>query len=99
MRVLLAEDDRTIGELMEAALTDGSYRVDSVLDGDSARSGFETHTNDVVVLDRGLPKKNGAAVLGEARMRNLQVPVLAITACGAVDERVQGLDDGVATTY
>jgi two-component system OmpR family response regulator len=47
-RVLLAEDDRTIGELMKVAFTDGSYRVDSLLDGESAISGFETHTNDVL---------------------------------------------------
>jgi hypothetical protein len=57
--VLLAEDDRTIGELMKAAITDGSYRVDRVLDGESALSGFETHTNYVVVLNLGLPKKWG----------------------------------------
>jgi Response regulator receiver domain len=58
-RVLLAEDDRTIGKLMKAAFTDGSYRVDWVLDGESARSGFETHTTDMVVLDLGLPKRMG----------------------------------------
>ena len=44
---------------MKAAFTDGSYRVDWVLDGESARSGYETHTNDMVVLDLGLPKKMG----------------------------------------
>jgi DNA-binding response OmpR family regulator len=44
---------------MKAAFTDGSYRVDWVLDGESARSGFETHANDMVVLDLGLPKKWG----------------------------------------
>ena len=47
-RVLLAEDDRTIGELIKAAFTDGSYCVDWLLDGESALSGFETHTNDVL---------------------------------------------------
>lgn len=94
MRVLLAEDDRMIGELMKTALNDASYGVDWVLDGESALSEFETHTYDVVLLDLSLPKKSGATVLREIRMRNLQVAVLIVTACDAVDDRVQVLDDG-----
>src|ERR1700693_5194923 len=94
MRVLLVEDDRMIGESMQAALKDASYGVDWVLDGESALSGFETHTCDAVVLVLGRPKKSGVTVLREIRMRNVQVPVLVITARDAVHDRIQGLDDG-----
>jgi len=94
MRVLLVEDDRMIGESMQAALRDAGYGVDWALDGESALSGFGTHTYDLVLLDLGLPKKSGTAVLREIRVRNSQVPILIVTARDAVDDRVEGLDDG-----
>lgn len=94
MRVLLVEDDRMIGESMQAVLRDAGYGVDWALDGEAALSGFRTHTYDLVLLDLGLPKKSGIAVLREIRVRNTQVPVLIVTARDAVDDRVEGLDEG-----
>ena len=94
MRVLLVEDDRMIGESMQAVLRDAGYGVDWALDGEAALSGFRTHTYDLVLLDLGLPKKSGIAVLREIRVRNTQVPILIVTARDAVGDRVEGLDEG-----
>jgi two-component system, OmpR family, response regulator len=96
--VLLAEDDRTIGELMNAAFTDGSYRVDWVLDGESALSGFETHTNYVCIGPRFAEKKWGYRFGRNSH----EEPSGARTGDNSVRclrRRVQGLDDGAATTY
>ncbi len=94
MRVLLVEDDRMIGESMQDALNDAGYGVDWALDGETALSGFSTHTYDLVLLDLGLPKKSGATVLREIRVRNTQVPILIVSARDALDQRVEGLDEG-----
>ena len=67
MRVLLVEDDRMIGEVVEHALKDASYAVDWVRDGVAASTALETQHYDVVLLDLGLPKKDGLAVLSDLR--------------------------------
>jgi len=94
MRVLLVEDDRMIGEAVQAALLDAAYAVDWVRDGQMAIDACETHHYDLVLLDLGLPKKDGLQVLRNIRGRNDAVPVLIITARDAVESRIQGLDLG-----
>jgi len=94
MRVLLVEEDRTIGESMQDALNVAGYGVDWMLDGESALSGFGTCTYDLILLDLGLPKKSGTAVLSEIRGRNAQVPILIVSARNALEDRVKGLDEG-----
>ena len=94
MRVLLVEDDRMIGEAVEHALKDASYAVDWVTDGVAASTALETHHYDVVLLDLGLPKKDGLAVLSDLRAQGNTVPVLLVTARDAIAGRVFGLDSG-----
>ena len=94
MRVLLVEDDRMIGEAVEAALVDAAYATDWVRDGQSAIEAVAAQTYDIVLLDLGLPKTDGIQVLRTIRGRNNAVPVLIITARDAVESRIQGLDLG-----
>lgn len=94
MRVLLVEDDRMIGAAMEAALKDASYAVDWVCDGAAASTTIDTQAYDVVLLDLGLPKKDGLAVLRTIRSRDNPVPVLLVTARDEVKDRILGLDSG-----
>ena len=67
MRALLAEDDRMIGEAVVNALKDASYAVDWVRDGDAASEALAVHVYDVILLDLGLPNRDGLAVLRESR--------------------------------
>jgi two-component system OmpR family response regulator len=94
MRALLAEDDRMIGEAIVNALKDASYAVDWVRDGEAACDALDNHDYDVVLLDLGLPGKDGLAVLRSRRSRGDAAPVLVITARDAIDDRIMGLDAG-----
>ena len=94
MRVLLAEDDHMIGQAVSVALKDAAYAVDWVLDGVAAIATLGTQTYDLVLLDLGLPRKDGMAVLHDLRARGLVLPVLILTARDALADRIQGLDGG-----
>jgi len=94
MRVLLAEDDRMIGEAVVNALKDASYAVDWVRDGDAAGEALAVHIYDVILLDLGLPNRDGLAVLRCCRSKGDAAPVVIITARDAVDDRIVGLDAG-----
>ncbi len=94
MRVLLVEDDRMIGEAVRHALKDAAYAVDWVRDGQDALLTIGSQSYDVVLLDLGLPQKDGFEVLRAIRSRHDQVPVLVITARDALEDRVRGLDGG-----
>ena len=94
MRVLLVEDDPMIGDAVEQSLKDASYAVDWVRDGVAALTAIVSQTYDVVLLDLGLPKKDGLEVLRAIRSRDIPVPVVMITARDAVKDRILGLDSG-----
>jgi DNA-binding response OmpR family regulator len=94
MRILLVEDDISLGETMLAWLRLDQYAVDWVRSGDSAGTALMTHRYDCVLLDRGLPGMSGDALLGLQRARGNAVPVLMITAFNTLAERVAGLDMG-----
>ena len=94
MRVLLVEDDRMIGEAVEQALKDAKYAVDWVRDGLTAVNTIEHQTYDLVLLDLGLPKKDGFEVLRTIRGRGNSVSLLIMTARDATHDRIQGLDLG-----
>jgi two-component system OmpR family response regulator len=64
MRTLLAEDDRMIGEAVANALSDASYAVDWVRDGDAACTALDSHVYDIILLDLGLPKKDALLSFG-----------------------------------
>lgn len=94
MRLLLVEDDPMIGESIEEGLKGENYAVDWVRDGRSAELALGNQVYDLVLLDLGLPKKQGLEVLSAYRHRDGAAPVLIITARDATADRVQGLDSG-----
>lgn len=94
MRVLLVEDDRMIGEGAAGVLRAEGHATDWVQDGDAADLALRTHDYDLVLLDLGLPGRDGLRVLRELRARGGTVPVLVVTARDAVRERIAGLDAG-----
>jgi DNA-binding response OmpR family regulator len=94
MRLLLVEDDRMIGESMEKVLRRESYAVDWVRDGDSAVLALGQDVYSLLLLDLGLPKKQGLQVLREYRAQGGVAPVLIVTARDATAARVEGLDAG-----
>jgi DNA-binding response OmpR family regulator len=94
MRLLLVEDDAMIGRAMRQGLGDAGYVVDWVTDGRAAELGLGNAVYDLVVLDLGLPGKDGMALLRELRARRDPVPVLVVTARDAVADRIAGLNEG-----
>ena len=94
MRVLLVEDDAMIGEAIQAALRDASYAADWVKNGQTALSTLGCQHYDLVLLDLGLPGKDGLEVLGSIRAKDNPVPLLIITARDGLEDRLRGLDGG-----
>jgi two-component system OmpR family response regulator len=94
MRILVVEDDRMIGAGVAQALKDAAYAVDWVTDGDVAEDATRAISYDLVLLDLGLPSKDGFSVLNYLRKHQGQLPVIILTARDAIDERVDGLDLG-----
>lgn len=94
MRLLLVEDDSMIGESVLDLLRAEHYAVDWVRDGEAADTALRTQRYDLVLLDLGLPRRDGLAVLRDLRARRDRVPVLVATARDALAQRVQGLDAG-----
>lgn len=94
MRILLVEDDPMIGEAVSVALRDAAYAVDWVKDGDTASRVLERAEHQAVLLDLGLPRRDGLEVLRRLRQSDNAVPVIVITARDGVEERIKGLDFG-----
>lgn len=94
MRVLVAEDDATLGQQIKAVLNDEGRAVDLVQDGQEACFLGATEPYDIVVLDIGLPGKDGISILKEWRKDKVSTPVLILTARDGWSERVDGLDAG-----
>jgi DNA-binding response OmpR family regulator len=94
MKILLAEDDAMIGENIQIALDGEGITVDWVKDGVAAEVTLATQNYDAVLLDLGLPQKDGIEVLRELRARGNLVPVLVLTARDTVPQRVLGLKSG-----
>lgn len=94
MRLLLAEDDQMIGESVQRGLRQDGYAVDWVRDGVAAEHALADHDYDLVLLDLGLPGKDGIHFLEDLRRRQNRIPVLVLTARDAVADRVRGLDAG-----
>lgn len=94
MRVLLVEDDVMIGEAIQGALKDASYAADWVKNGQTALTTLGCQHYDLVLLDLGLPGKDGLEVLTSIRAKDNPVPLLIITARDGLDDRLRGLDGG-----
>ena len=94
MRILLVEDDTMIGESVRDLLQAEHYAVDWVKDGELADAALQTQTYDLILLDLGLPRRDGLSVLRALRARKDRTPVLIATARDGVQQRVEGLDAG-----
>jgi len=94
MRALVVEDDPRIQRDLRAALGAAGFRVESATDGEDAWFRGDTEEYDLIVLDLGLPRMDGLAVLKRWRAAGRAVPVLVLTARGAWTERVEGIDAG-----
>jgi two-component system OmpR family response regulator len=94
MRVLLVEDDPMIGSVVQQELRDASYAVDWVIDGTAALTTLAALDYSLVLLDLGLPRTDGMAVLRAIRAARNDVPVLVLTARDTTEDLVAGLDGG-----
>ncbi len=94
MRLLYAEDEKSLARAVSAILIKNNYSVDVVYDGECALDYLETGNYDGAILDVMMPKKDGIAVLRQMRARGDRTPVLLLTAKAEIDDRVAGLDSG-----
>jgi DNA-binding response OmpR family regulator len=94
MRVLIVEDEPRIASDVAAALTAAGYVAEVATDGEDAWFRGDTQDYALIVLDLGLPRLDGLAVLKRWRASGRHVPVLILTARGAWSERVEGIDAG-----
>ncbi|MDT7698647.1 MAG: hypothetical protein QOJ30_972 [Pseudonocardiales bacterium] len=93
MRALLVEDDEVLGKALRRALSEGGFRVRHVTTGGAALTAVAEDEPDVVLLDMGLPDRDGLAVCRGIREIS-RVPILAVTGRGAVEARIRGLRSG-----
>ena len=94
MRILLVEDDQLLGDGIHAGLKLVDYAADWVQDGDAARLALLDHDYDACILDLGLPRRDGLAVLTEIRSRGKRLPVIILTARDTSADKIAGLDAG-----
>jgi DNA-binding response OmpR family regulator len=94
MRVLIVEDDEMIAQGLQTALRRGGFAVDWMRDGKNAAAALLASSFDVVLLDLGLPDRDGIEVLRELRGRGDATPVIILTARDEIQHRVAGLDAG-----
>src|SRR4051812_26542605 len=94
MRLLLVEDDAMIGASVQKGLRQDGFAVDWVRDARAASAALATETYDLMLLDLGLPDRDGVEFLKSLRNRGSRMPVVIVTARDAVNDRVAGLDSG-----
>ncbi|MDR3766923.1 MAG: response regulator transcription factor [Butyricicoccus sp.] len=94
MRLLLAEDERSLSRALAAILKRDGYAVDCAYDGEQALSLLSTGNYDGVILDIMMPKRDGIEVLKQLRDKGDRTPVLLLTAKSEIDDKVLGLDSG-----
>ncbi len=94
MRLLIVEDNEKLSEWLARLLRSENYVVDCVPDGEAAVEDVALENYDLVIVDLGLPGMGGVDVIRNLRARRFQVPVLILTAEGALGRRVDGLNAG-----
>lgn len=96
MRILIAEDEKELNDLIQKKLKSEGYTVDSCLDGEETLEYLKNTEYDIAILDINMPKKDGIEALREAREAGIQTPVIFLTARDAIEDRVNGLDTGAS---
>lgn len=103
MKILVVEDDPTVGEFVKRGLEEQRWQVDLVANGLDGERMAVSQPYDLVILDMRLPKKNGLDVLRTLRSRGFERPILVLTAQDAVDAKVEtlraGADDYVTKPF
>ena len=103
MKVLVIEDDPTVGQFVKRGLEQQRWGVDLVADGDEGERLAASGTYDLIILDMRLPGKSGMQVLNSLRSRGFERPVLVLTAQDAIDAKVEtlraGADDYVTKPF
>jgi two-component system, OmpR family, response regulator QseB len=94
MRILLAEDDELLGDGIRSGLIQYQYNIDWVKNGAAAWSSLQTEHFDMVILDLGLPKLSGEELLKNMRLKNIDTPVIILTARDNIVDLIKGLDTG-----
>ena len=94
MKILIIEDDLDAASYLVKAFREAGHTIDHASDGESGLFMATENGYDVLVIDRMLPRKDGLAVIMELRKRNINTPVLILSALGQVDDRVTGLRAG-----
>jgi len=94
MKILLVEDDPTLGEAVMLAARQAGFAVDWSQDGVQAENALAGYAYDAMLLDLGLPRREGLQVLRNLRKRGATLPVMILTARDTVEDRVRGLDSG-----
>ena len=93
-KLLVVEDDRDLLSVLQRILTNEGYKVRSAQDGEAGLIAALDYSPDLLILDVGLPVRNGVDVARELRARGFRAPMLMLTARGSVSDRVSGLDAG-----
>ena len=94
MRLLLAEDERSLSKAIATILQKNHYSVDTVYDGEDALAYMKSTSYDGVILDIMMPKMDGIAVLKQVRESGIRTPILILSAKSEIDDKVLGLDSG-----
>lgn len=94
MRILVAEDDRSLREVLERGLREVGYVVDVVADGEAATFLLKSNDYEVAILDWRMPKRSGIETLALVRRSGVLTPILMLTARDAPVDRVEGLNVG-----
>ena len=94
MRILLAEDERSLSRAVVALLERSNYAVDAVYDGVEALEYLASGHYDALILDIMMPRLDGLSVLKKLRQQGNPIPVLILTAKSEIDDKVEGLDSG-----
>ena len=94
MRILLAEDEKSMSRALCAILTKNNYSVETVYDGQDALDYLLGGEYDCAILDVMMPKMDGFTVLQKIRGKGITIPVMMLTAKSEVDDKVEGLDLG-----
>lgn len=94
MRILVVEDEQSLNRIITKRLEKEGYSVDSCYDGEEALHYLDMGEFDAVILDIMIPKIDGLSVLKSIREKQLEIPVLFLTARDSIDDRVKGLDAG-----
>ncbi len=94
MRIVLVEDHGRLAQAIMKGLDEFGFRVNSFATAEDGISATRSTEYNALILDLGLPDRDGLEVIGELRQRNIELPILILTARDGVDDRVAGLDRG-----